>query len=170
MHSLILFLPLPCVLFFGSKSHVNRELGTTENSYWPMYFSRFIWSFYLDTSKKRINNVLLWSWRLHPCLRKKPYVGLNFLLLLKKCFKSRFRTTTPRKKKTRLWNDYRNLQHNIKHNIKSNCHLRAVWIDFSILKVIGRLMQYCAMHFLFMRHPPVSSNVQPQTTIAAMEM
>ena len=49
-------------LFFDSKdslpSLVNRDLGTTKNSYWPMFFSRFSSGLFLDKMKKRIINFL----------------------------------------------------------------------------------------------------------------
>ena len=53
---------IPCItsVFLDSKdslrSLVNRDLGTTENSYWPMYFSRFSSGLFLDAVKNYTNS------------------------------------------------------------------------------------------------------------------
>ena len=55
---------IPCITsaFFFSRdsllSLVNRDLGTTESSYWPKYFSRFSSRLFLDKTKNRIINFL----------------------------------------------------------------------------------------------------------------
>ena len=83
---LLHFFLIACITsaFFDSKDSlpwlVNRELGTTENSYWPMYFSRFGSGLFLDTTKKYTNSHVT-EIKLQIFILRKKYILIAFFNL-----------------------------------------------------------------------------------------
>ena len=121
------------------------------------------------------SSFLLWSGRIHPYLRKISYADLNFSLLFKKVFKTRFSLPLHQKSKIRVTsycvisrNGSRNLLKNLIFTVTILSHLKAVWIDFVILKVWW-LFRAITHYTLSIHNTWVSLHVQPQTTIAAAE-